>query len=482
MVEVTAGGITQRRMIMPTRSYLSQTEPIATFGLGDAATIDALRVIWPDQTVQQVDPPQSNQAVTIEQPEPADFAALMNVAQAQLENGRYEQASGTLAQALALRPDSMEAQRNLVRSQLSIGQLDLAVQTLQALPDEGGRQPGAKAYLLGVAAMRRSQYQQAADRFAEVAKVDPQCAANRFQWGLALNGLGQEDQARAEFEQTAQLDPLHGGAQFRLATDARKQRNQEAYRRWMRDYQRIQALKGNTVADATALEACSYTQAEAAPIEAVQSPTKSPWPVALEPRRVEVDEDEKRGKAGWLGRSRLSWKADVTRRLASPWMALRSSATLTSKGVCALRSGRRQALETWVCATLVVGDALVDPPSDPSDGNQESLVGPQPEIAVVTSQRTWLLRYRAGVGFEDLTTSAWIGRSPWSRSQLGRHRPRRRHRPVYSPLRKDLACGATKETVDSMKYPRRWDSATSARVATWRRSTWTGRTWASICW
>jgi hypothetical protein len=47
-VELTAGGATQHREVMPTRSYLSQVELPVTFGLGDAEEVEALVVTWPD--------------------------------------------------------------------------------------------------------------------------------------------------------------------------------------------------------------------------------------------------------------------------------------------------------------------------------------------------------------------------------------------------------------------------------------------------
>jgi hypothetical protein len=52
-VELTSGGVTQRRQVMPTRSYLSQVTPVVTFGLGPATTIDRVRVVWPDGVVQE---------------------------------------------------------------------------------------------------------------------------------------------------------------------------------------------------------------------------------------------------------------------------------------------------------------------------------------------------------------------------------------------------------------------------------------------
>jgi len=54
-VELTAGGRTQRRHVMPTRSYLSQVELPVTFGLGDATAVEALKVIWPDGGTQEVE-------------------------------------------------------------------------------------------------------------------------------------------------------------------------------------------------------------------------------------------------------------------------------------------------------------------------------------------------------------------------------------------------------------------------------------------
>ena len=56
-VILEAGGVRQERQVMPTRSYLSQSELALTFGLGkNPAKIDSLRVIWPDGQEEQLDP------------------------------------------------------------------------------------------------------------------------------------------------------------------------------------------------------------------------------------------------------------------------------------------------------------------------------------------------------------------------------------------------------------------------------------------
>jgi hypothetical protein len=55
-IELTAGGRKQHRWIRTGGSYLSQNDLVASFGLGRAATIDTLRIVWPDGTAQALDP------------------------------------------------------------------------------------------------------------------------------------------------------------------------------------------------------------------------------------------------------------------------------------------------------------------------------------------------------------------------------------------------------------------------------------------
>lgn len=53
-VEVRAGGVTQTRLLMPSRSYLSQVEPVLTFGLGTADRVESVEVFWPDGSRQSL--------------------------------------------------------------------------------------------------------------------------------------------------------------------------------------------------------------------------------------------------------------------------------------------------------------------------------------------------------------------------------------------------------------------------------------------
>ncbi|MCP4655518.1 MAG: CRTAC1 family protein, partial [bacterium] len=67
-IELAAGGVTQRRQVMPTRGYQSQSELPVTFGLGTAERVDSLVVTWPDGSVQTIDEVAIDQLVVITKP------------------------------------------------------------------------------------------------------------------------------------------------------------------------------------------------------------------------------------------------------------------------------------------------------------------------------------------------------------------------------------------------------------------------------
>lgn len=69
VVELTADGITQRRDVNPTRSYLSQMELPVTFGLGQAGRVERLVIHWPGGRVQEVAVDGVDRLVEITEPE-----------------------------------------------------------------------------------------------------------------------------------------------------------------------------------------------------------------------------------------------------------------------------------------------------------------------------------------------------------------------------------------------------------------------------
>ncbi len=64
-ITVRANGQTLSRQVMPTRSYLSQSELPVTIGLGGATKIDSLEILWPSGAVQKVEAVKLNQTMTV---------------------------------------------------------------------------------------------------------------------------------------------------------------------------------------------------------------------------------------------------------------------------------------------------------------------------------------------------------------------------------------------------------------------------------
>ncbi len=54
VVTIKANGVSQQRMVTPTRSYLSQSSPELVFGLGKADKLESLTVRWPSGAVTEV--------------------------------------------------------------------------------------------------------------------------------------------------------------------------------------------------------------------------------------------------------------------------------------------------------------------------------------------------------------------------------------------------------------------------------------------
>ena len=66
-IKVRIGHQTLSRQVMPTRSYLSQSELPVTIGLGTATQVDALEVVWPGGSVQKVPQPRVDGVTVVKQ-------------------------------------------------------------------------------------------------------------------------------------------------------------------------------------------------------------------------------------------------------------------------------------------------------------------------------------------------------------------------------------------------------------------------------
>ena len=66
-IKVRVGSQTLSRQVMPTRSYLSQSELPVTIGLGNADHIDAVEILWPGGAAQKIEPPRLDGLTIIRQ-------------------------------------------------------------------------------------------------------------------------------------------------------------------------------------------------------------------------------------------------------------------------------------------------------------------------------------------------------------------------------------------------------------------------------
>jgi hypothetical protein len=65
---LTADGVSRYRQVIPARGYLSQIELPVTFGLGETSEVERLLIRWPDGSEQQLERPQIDTLLVIEQP------------------------------------------------------------------------------------------------------------------------------------------------------------------------------------------------------------------------------------------------------------------------------------------------------------------------------------------------------------------------------------------------------------------------------
>jgi hypothetical protein len=76
-VEVIARGQMHWQIVKTGSSFASQSELPLTFGLGDATTVDAIKVIWPGGLIDEVDGTTANQFLTIEEGRGVSRATLI---------------------------------------------------------------------------------------------------------------------------------------------------------------------------------------------------------------------------------------------------------------------------------------------------------------------------------------------------------------------------------------------------------------------
>jgi hypothetical protein len=68
LVKVCVGDRCARQQVIPTRSYLSQSELPVVFGLGNSSRVDRIEIVWPDGEKQTVADPKVDRMTELQQP------------------------------------------------------------------------------------------------------------------------------------------------------------------------------------------------------------------------------------------------------------------------------------------------------------------------------------------------------------------------------------------------------------------------------
>jgi len=196
-----------------------------------------------------------------------DFARVMNLGKAYLENRESAKAIEALNEAVKLDPKSAPAWRNLARAHLLAGKPDAA---LEALAKAAGIEPESAGtdYLTGLSHIRASRFEAAIPPLVVAVRLDAQTAALRFQLASAFQAAGQHEKAIEQLKETVRLDPQHASAQYKLANYARQAGDQAEFEQRNLEFLRLRKLFGDETRATEALERCIYTLPESAPTQA----------------------------------------------------------------------------------------------------------------------------------------------------------------------------------------------------------------------
>jgi tetratricopeptide (TPR) repeat protein len=264
VVTVKVGDKTMRQHISPTRSYLSQSETVATFGLGKETQVDSLAVRWPDGSEQEYEVAGLDRTVKLVQAiDEREVLATFIRGTAQLATGRVSDALQTLNTAAELAPSSAPNRRNLGRALLAAGDAEAALQHL-AVAAELDADSLATVYLQAICYSRLGQLEQALPLFEQAVTGDPHTAALRFQLASCAASLGSSELAAEQLRETVRLNRAHSAAWYRIAANARRARDTDGFRAANREFSRLRAMYGDAYKTPVSLEACRYTAAESA--------------------------------------------------------------------------------------------------------------------------------------------------------------------------------------------------------------------------
>jgi len=264
------------------------------------------------------------------------------------------------------------------------------------------------------------------------AEINPREATVWYQLGLALLAIGDREGAHEAFEKTVELNPLHGSAQYQLASLLRMANprgyDRALFQRLIADYTRVRDSQGGKIEPMT-LEVCRYTNAEPPEAE-LTTPETVEIPasrfvaddVALEAAEIGaeapanlaavaplfLEDDGHYQLVGVTPTGELvliafndAGSAKVIARSDQPIGAVGNNAILL------VGNTRRELATQPLAAGPAAGERELGGGTRRTNEGAE-FEGDRPEIAIVTPERTWLFRYLKNRGFVDLTADSGL--------------------------------------------------------------------------
>jgi len=176
--------------------------------------------------------------VALGPPEPKGSTARYDLAIAEANLGRYDDAARQLRDAIALDPGFLAAMANLVAVDLQRGDLREARTTADrfvALAPDSAR----ALYARGIVALRDGDSATAREDFGKLLRANPAYAVAHYDLALAEERLGHIDSAERELRTALSLSPTYARAEFALGAvllrQGRRTEAREAFVRTLHD-------------------------------------------------------------------------------------------------------------------------------------------------------------------------------------------------------------------------------------------------------
>jgi predicted Zn-dependent protease len=156
---------------------------------------------------------------------------LLNLCDAEYTAKRYREAAATAATALNLQPDLLPARLFLGASNLELGQLSAAIDSLKTVVAANPRERNGRL-LLGLALLQAGHPAESLEHLEAAAGLLPASTRAWYGLGRALEALGQTPAAQQAWERLMTLPPSLESHLHTAEVDSAEQRWREAALEW----------------------------------------------------------------------------------------------------------------------------------------------------------------------------------------------------------------------------------------------------------